>query len=44
MFKTLVEKARKHQIEPLGYHWKNLKVKMPKGLLHCLFKPNMHEL
>jgi hypothetical protein len=26
MFKTLVEKENKHQIGPLGHHWKGLEV------------------
>jgi hypothetical protein len=30
MFKTLVEKVNKHQIGPLGHHWKVLKWKCPK--------------
>jgi hypothetical protein len=30
MFKTLVEKANKHQIGPLGHHWKVLKCKCLK--------------
>ncbi len=26
MFRALVEKANKHQIKPLGYHWKGLEM------------------
>jgi hypothetical protein len=26
IFKALVEREKKHQIEPLGYHWKGLEV------------------
>jgi hypothetical protein len=44
MFKALVEKVNKHQIGPLGYHWKGLEVQMFKFPSHCAFRPKMHEL
>jgi hypothetical protein len=44
IFKTLVERANKHQIEPPGYHWKGFELKMPKVPLKCSFRLEMHEL
>ncbi len=44
MFKALIERANKHQIGPIGYHWKFLQVKIPKVPLYCSFRLEMHEL
>jgi hypothetical protein len=37
-------KGKKHQIGPLGYHWKGLEAYMLKVPLHCSFRPNLCEL
>ncbi len=44
MFKTLVEKEKKYQIGPLGYHGKGLELQMPKVPSNYSFRSKMHEL
>jgi hypothetical protein len=44
MFKTLVGKANKHQIGPLGHHWKGFEMSMLKVPSHCSFRHDLHEL
>jgi hypothetical protein len=44
MFKTLVGKVNKHQIRPLGHHWKGFEVSMLKVPSQCSFRHDFHEL